>query len=266
MNRLAGPLTATRRLLRGRTHAAPEAVVLGYHDVSAPGEERTPLCVSDAALRAHIRCLRAFGFDIVPATEIAERLRRGEPVDGLAALTFDDALVGVRRRAMPVLEDEQAPATVFVVTDALGGPASWWDGADDTLDEDELLDMQGPFMALGSHTRSHRSLPALDCVALRDELEGSRKTITRWTHDEQPLLAYPSGHHDPHVRQMAASAGFGAAFTFLNGRVNGRVDPFRIPRLTMGTHMSVARLSYHLRRSASTWGDHQVDRVQDEPS
>jgi hypothetical protein len=63
------------------------------------------------------------------------------------------------------------------------------------------------------------------------------------------------------VRRAAGDAGYRAAFTFLNGRIDGRHDPFRLPRLTMGSHHSALRLAHHLGRPATSWPDTQLDAV-----
>ncbi|HUF84538.1 MAG TPA: hypothetical protein VMQ81_08110, partial [Acidimicrobiia bacterium] len=72
---------------------------------------------------------------------------------------------------------------------------------------------------------------------------------------------YPFGHHDDGVRAVARRVGYRAGFTFLNGRVEGGLDRYRLPRLTMYEGHTRAMLAYHLARPASSWPDHQVDRV-----
>ena len=119
-------------------------------------------------------------------------------------------------------------------------------------------------LTLGGHTRTHASLPSLTSSERADELSGCRADLERLTGSSVDLLAYPSGHHDSAVRAATRDAGFRAAFTFLNGRVGGGDDAYRLPRLTMGAHMTPHRLAYHLTRSARSWPDHQLDRVEGE--
>ena len=142
--------------------AAAGAAVLGYHDVRAdgePGDEH--YTVSATQLRAHIDTVRRAGLQIVALADIVERLASGRPVDGLAAITFDDALVGVHRHALPVLRELQVPATVFVVTDAIGVSPPWWPGAVRTMTADELREAKAAGVDLHSHSSVHASLPAL---------------------------------------------------------------------------------------------------------
>ena len=142
----------------------------------------------------------------------------------------------------------------------------WWPAARRTMTTGELIRVHSRGLTLGGHTRTHASLPSLAPSDLADELAGCRADLERLTGSRVDLLAFPSGHHDSRVRAATRDAGFQAAFTFLNGRVSGGDDIYRLPRLTMGAHMTSRRLAYHLTRSARSWPDHQLDRVEaDEP-
>ncbi|MCU0272252.1 MAG: polysaccharide deacetylase family protein [Acidimicrobiales bacterium] len=251
---------AVGRLLR-RRRAAPGAVVLGYHDVLPDGAAPSPWQVSVAQFRSHLDVLDRLGLRVVALDAIADRLRRGEPVDGLAALTFDDALAGVHARALPVLDELGLTATVFVVTRSLGVVPPWWPGAAPTLGPTALAELAAAGWTLGSHTRTHPSLPTLAPPGLHDELVGSRDDLADLLGAPPRALAYPHGHHDPVVRSVASTAGYDVAVTFRNGRITGAEDPLRLPRLTMGPHLRPLRLALQLTRPAGSWPDHQLDRV-----
>ena len=95
------------------------------------------------------------GSTIVPLAEIVDRLAAGRELDGLVAITFDDALLGVLEHAAPILEAHRVPATVFVVTDVVGVDPPFWPGAARTLTTDEL-------------PRAHRVGPRHARIAHRD--------------------------------------------------------------------------------------------------
>lgn len=233
--------------------------MLAYHDVVA--SPATGFSVTAAALRAHIRLLRALGMRIVALRELHDRVLDGRSTDGLAVLTFDDGLVGVHRHALPVLTEEAVPATVFAVSSAWGAEPPWWPGSARTLTGDELRDVLVAGVGVEAHTRTHPSLPGLDDARLERELRGCRDELETLCGAPVRALAYPGGHHDPRVRSAARAAGFTTGFTFLNGRLVGTEDPFRLPRLTMTAASSRARLAYHLARPAGSWPDHQSNAV-----
>ncbi|MCP3912422.1 MAG: polysaccharide deacetylase family protein [Actinomycetia bacterium] len=260
-SRTLAAVGAATRLVTGRG-AAAGGVVLAYHDVG-PAGSASGWSVGVDLLEAHLGVLRSVGLQIVDLDVLVSRLLAGEPVNHLAAVSFDDALIGVHDHALAVLVAREVPATVFVVSGGHGQPPAWWSGARRTMTTTEIGRVRDAGVAIGAHTRSHPSLPGLSCEALSEEVAGCRAELRELTGSTVDLLAYPSGHHDARVRRAAGDAGFRAGFTFLNGRITSADDPLRLPRLTMGAHLSPARLRYHLLRTARSWPDHQLDRVGD---
>lgn len=250
---------AATRLATGQG-AAPGGVVLAYHDVGPPGSG-SGWSVGVDLLEAHLQVLEDVGLVVVDLDVLVRRLLAGEPVDHLAGVSFDDALVGVHDHALPMLAARKVPATVFVVSGGRGQAPAWWPGARRTMTATEIARARDAGLTIGAHTRTHPSLPDLSADDLAQELSGCRAELEELTGSVVDLLAYPSGHHDACVRQAARRAGFRAGFTFLNGRIRSTDDPLRLPRLTMGAHLSPARLRYHLLRPARSWPDHQLDRV-----
>jgi peptidoglycan/xylan/chitin deacetylase (PgdA/CDA1 family) len=254
-------MSAARRLLRAGLSPSAGAVVLGYHDVVGDDRTANGLTVSAPALDGHITLMRQMGMSFVSAGELVDRLEAGRAITGCAVVTFDDAFVGVHRFALPVLAANDVHATVFTVAEGLGGEPPWWPGQGRTMTAAEVEEVVEAGHEIGSHTSSHCSLTELGPGRLEAELVESKALLGRLAGRPVDLLAYPSGHHDDSVRSRARAAGYRAGFTFLNGRVVGDEDIFRIPRLTMGAHMTRVRLAYHLLRSSDSWPDHQLDRV-----
>ena len=264
--RLSGPLGAAGRLATRRSPLGG-GVVLAYHDVVAGSAVDGPWSVTAAQLRTHLDVVRRLGFRFAPLSELTGRALRGESVDGLAAVVFDDALAGVARHALPILHELEVPSTLMTVSTAWGAPPAWWPGSAPTMTRAELVEAVAHGVDLAAHTRTHQSLAALAdrgpsaAGELRDEVAGCRDQLENITGSPVDLFAYPFGHHTPAVREAVEEAGYTAAFTFLNGRVEPGLDALRLPRLTMGAHQSGPRLAYHLARAADSWPDHQLDRV-----
>ncbi len=238
-------------------------VVLAYHDVraTADGYHVTP-----AQLAGHLELLRSAGMRIVTLAALVDAFAAGDDVGDLAAVTFDDALLGVAELAAPVLARLGAPATVFAIARRLGTEPDGTAREQRTLTEAELEELADVAeISIGSHASTHRSLPTLGDDELADELVGGREALVKLVGGPLDLLAYPYGHHDERVRRAARSAGFRAAFTFLNGRVEQGQDPFRLPRFTMGAHHGRLRLAHHLGRHADSWPDTQLDEVGPAP-
>jgi peptidoglycan/xylan/chitin deacetylase (PgdA/CDA1 family) len=250
----AATLVGSRLRARG-------ASVLTYHDVTDDPTNPTEQ-VSPATLRTQLSAAVRWGVDFVSVPTLGERLLRGESVNGLGAITFDDALVGVFRHAVEILAELGLPATVFAVSDRLGVEApDWYRGSDRVMTADELRDVASAGIDIQSHSRTHADLPTLDGPALDHELAGSRAALSDLLERDVEYLAYPFGHYDPHVRAAARRAGYRAAFTFRTGRVTPDLDPYRLPRLPMWADGGRFRLAYNLGRPPSSFPEHQLGAV-----
>lgn len=229
------------------------AAVLCYHDIGIDPTNSTDYYVSPDRFRDHLRWIRDWGLTVVPLDEIVDRLLSDRALDGLVAITFDDALIGVADHAAAILAHEHAPATVFVVTDVLGTNPPFWPGAARTMTAAELRDLtDSGLIALGSHTRTHPSLPDVDDDQRAMELEESRAALETLG-VRNPLLAYPSGHHDTETEVAAARAGYRAGFTFRFGRVASATNPYAIPRFCIGPAHDKFRLARQLARPVAAW-------------
>jgi peptidoglycan/xylan/chitin deacetylase (PgdA/CDA1 family) len=107
-------------------------VVLCYHNVVANGDATLGdpgLHMPIARFERQMRWL-AEHYRVVSLRELIERLRTGQSLRGVAALTFDDGYNGVFDYGLPVLDALRLPATVFLVAESLdrADPGGfWWD-------------------------------------------------------------------------------------------------------------------------------------------
>ena len=248
------PSAAAARLGRRLPVKGLGAAVLCYHDIGRDPTNRTDYYLSPDRFREQMEWILGWGLSIVPLDEIVDRLLAGRDLDGLVAVTFDDALAGIAEHAIPILVELNVPSTVFVVTDELGVDPPFWLGAARTLTAAELVALtRTGLVSLGSHTQHHVSLPDVDPAVRATELGESRATLDDLVGTTTDLLAYPSGHHDEDSERASAAAGYRAAFTFRFGRVTRATDPFAIPRFCMSAEHDRFRLARQLARPLSSW-------------
>ncbi len=159
-------------------------VILCYHNVvdegavTRGGEPSLHLPVH--AFQRQMRWLVRH-YQIVPLSDLVGRLEQRRPLRHLAAVTFDDAYLGVFQHAWPVLRELQIPATVFVVANApTGGEPFWWDqpavqaAATPQRREAWLSELRGNGAAI------LRSLaPAVDPALPNDQKPADWRTIAR---------------------------------------------------------------------------------------
>jgi peptidoglycan/xylan/chitin deacetylase (PgdA/CDA1 family) len=237
------------------------AVVLTYHDVTTDAMY-APEHVSPQELRTQLVTAADVGWEFVDLVELTRRAVGGEEVDGLAAVTFDDAFVGIHRDAAEVLDALGVPATVFAPSARLGvDDPDWYEASDRTMSAHELREVAKAGIRVESHTRTHANLPTLDDTALELELRGAREELEDLLGEPVTLLAYPFGYYDRRVRAATEAAGYDAAYSFLSGRLVPGLDRFRLPRLPMPERSAHRRLLYQLRRPAWSFPDHRQDAV-----
>jgi peptidoglycan/xylan/chitin deacetylase (PgdA/CDA1 family) len=140
-----------------------------------------------------------------------------------AAVTFDDGLENILVNALPELAKRKIPATLFIVTEALGTHPGWeYFGGDDpsqqrVMTEKQLQELPFELVTIGSHTMSHPVLPTLNNDHLRHELIGSREKLEAISKRDVRLFSFPYGAFNDSVVQACREACYDRVFTALPG-------------------------------------------------
>jgi peptidoglycan/xylan/chitin deacetylase (PgdA/CDA1 family) len=193
------------------------ALILCYHAISPTWS--ADLSVTPQAFEHQIGSLAQAGWRF---TGFTETLRR-PPERKSVAVTFDDAFLSVKTHAMPVLSALGVPATVFVPTDYIsrGAPLAWeglghWQHGPDAheltpMSWDDLGELAEAGWEIGSHTRTHPRLTALDDETLVTELDQSREECAQRLGRLITSVAYPYGDVDDRVVAVARRTGYAVA-------------------------------------------------------
>jgi len=133
--------------------------------------------------------------------------------DARAVITFDDGYAGVLSRALPILKAHGFGATVFVVSERLGG-VNDWDGetpGDALLTADGVRALHGAGVEIGSHGATHRALPELSDADLAAEVAGSKAVLEAVIGAPVVSFCYPYGAFDDRSVGAVRAAGYRAA-------------------------------------------------------
>ncbi len=122
--------TRAERLL---SRAGASSGILMYHRVAEETHDPWDLCVSPRTFAEQMAALAKLA-ECVDLLELGrpELARRSDRVR--IALTFDDGYRDNLSQALPILERHRIPATVFIVSGAIGrGREFWWDALERCL-------------------------------------------------------------------------------------------------------------------------------------
>jgi len=131
-------------------------------------------------------------------------------------ITFDDAYAELVNYAFPVLRDLGFKATVFVVTDEIGGKNSWdrETGADSLccMSGEQIMYWSKLGIEFGAHSRTHTDLTLLSDEQLEEEVAGSGHALAEILGIVPHSFAYPYGFYNDSVLRATRRA-FQLAFT-----------------------------------------------------
>lgn len=233
-------------------HAGRSGVVLAYHDILPDSADVYQYAVTESTFLHQLDLVADLGLRPVSLSEFTDHLLAGD-ASGLAAVVFDDALVGVHKYAMPHLSDRNIPWTLLPVTDHPGVRPTWWPEAARTMTRAEIGEALTAGATLCGHTANHVSLPDVAPQTALDELTRSRDALSDWTGSEVRELCYPFGHQNADVRALAERAGYRVGYSFTNGRSHPGTDMFAQPRMAMHEGLRSRAWLTTLLRPNFTW-------------
>jgi peptidoglycan/xylan/chitin deacetylase (PgdA/CDA1 family) len=199
----AAPLGAAGRLSLGRV-----PMILMYHGVADVPEDPNLLCVTPSRFAEQMAWLSRRGLRGVGISALAEAVRAGRQ-RGLVGITFDDGYVNVLEAALPELRRHGFTASMFIISDRLGGSNEWDEGPSwPLMSADQVAELAAAGMEIGSHSATHRRLAGLDADQLRAEVTGSRARLAELLGTPIRGFAYPYGSMDAAARQAVRDAGY----------------------------------------------------------
>lgn len=204
--------------------------ILTYHSID---DSQSAISVPPDAFRRHVAWLASGAVQVVPLDAL---MALPESTDAVA-ITFDDGFVNTAEIAAPLLARHQLPATVFAVTEHVGGTNAWRGEIAQDIPTLPLMDWaslgrlaEGGF-SIGAHGRTHASLTDLGPEALADEIGGSAERIERELGVRPTTFAYPYGRVNETVER--ATRQFQWALTTEMRVLAPQEVPHALPRLDM---------------------------------
>lgn len=205
-----------------RTRDIPQGVqvpTLMYHAVSDNLWGIEELFVSPSELEQQLSYLLEEGYEPIFFSDLPNLSDYENPI----LLTFDDGYDDNYTELLPLLEEYNVKATVFVITGLVGTEHYLTAEQVKALSDSGLVEIQ-------SHTVNHNELPTLSREDQEYELTQSRLDLARITRKIPSVLCYPSGERsDTTVELTQTYYDFGVD---MNGGLWTIQDNlYRIPRI-----------------------------------
>ena len=216
-------------------------LILMYHAVADVTNDPHLLSVSPRRFAAQLAWLERMGLRGVSIAALVAAMRAGG-AGRLVGLTFDDGYVSVLENAVPELTRRGFSATVFVISDRLGGTNEWDAGTPwRLLSAAQVSELAAVGIEIGSHSASHARLAGADPEVLADEIGGSRQRLSQVTDAEIRGFAYPYGSMDLAARRAVADAGYEYACAVRAPRP--ALDLMALPRVYVGERDGPGRMT-----------------------
>ena len=222
--------------------------ILMYHSISgggAPGFRRFTL--RSDLFAAQMACLREQGCNTLSVAGLLNARRQKSLPEKPVVLTFDDGFLDFYTDALPVLQQHNAAASLFIPTRYLGGTSLWLrdigEGGRPLISRGQLIEIANAGVDCGAHTHSHCHLDMVDPTRGRRELSQSKEILEQIIGQAVTTFAYPYGHHHAEARQWVVDAGFQAACAVRNALSHSGDDLFALARITITNRTDVRQLA-----------------------
>jgi peptidoglycan/xylan/chitin deacetylase (PgdA/CDA1 family) len=214
--------------------------VLMYHKVNdlVPN----PTTVPTAVFEEQMSLLSELRYAPVSLDSVRDHYLLGVPLPPHAVLiTFDDGYRDNLENALPVLRAHGYPAVLFVPIGYLddGRPLPHEEllrtlgVSNQTLDWDELAELEAGGVRIESHGIGHWPLTALEPAEATREIALSKLRLEERLGREVDAFAYVKGSqadYRPEHASLVQQAGYTLAFTSVSGANGPTSDPFRLRR------------------------------------
>lgn len=211
--------------------------ILTYHRVHEYATELTKsipdLTIEPGTFVSEMEALDRAGYNTITQKQLFDALYGGVALPAKPMLlTFDDGYVDHVDQVLPVLKRLHMVATFYVVTRRVHEAGF--------LTSSQIRELEAAGMDIGSHTRTHASLPALSLELLDDEVAGSQADLKRILGHPVYWFAYPFGTFNPTVVDAVRRAGYLLATTTQSGTSASTSAPLEIPRLHVGRNATAS--------------------------
>lgn len=209
--------------------------ILLYHRVN---QHRDPLnlAVEPTRFERQLRLLKRLGYRTISMADLADALESNRKPSGKPVIiSFDDGYLDFYTNAWPLLEKYNFGATVYLVSDYIGGDSSFDKGLPPgvgpwkLMDYRQIAELQRDGIEFGSHGCQHRALDSLSNAERRDEIVRSHQELEQKLGQPITSFSYPYAKFHPTDFDLLTEAGYRTAVSGFEQNF----QPFCLSRLDL---------------------------------
>jgi peptidoglycan/xylan/chitin deacetylase (PgdA/CDA1 family) len=205
--------------------------ILMYHHITdneiAKAIEATYLNVPPETFREQLDYLATRGYTIIGLDQMVSMIADNSLPPKPVVLTFDDAYRNFYDTAYPILKEKNAKATVFVITQFVGGEryVTW----------EQLTEMgNSGLILIGNHTLNHPYLSKISPQEVVNQIISAKNIIEKNTGKSAEFFAYPYGNSSAKAKEVLQEAGYKGAVLTTNTNPQCLGRPYDFSRIRVG--------------------------------
>lgn len=218
--------------------------ILMYHNISPdPSTGSIGHRMEPETFERQMGYLKEHGYHTVDLGAVLDFYQKGIALpEKPIVITLDDGYEGTYHYAFPALQRYGFTATVFVVSNVVGGLNDYDIKAGlkpptRMLNWEQIKEMDAAGITIGCHTLDHAHLRKVSPSEARRQIVGCKKALEETLGKEVQFFCYPYGEYNTYVLQVLRECGFRAAVTVNPLLVTGIKDPFQLNRISIPGYM-----------------------------
>ena len=181
-------------------HFLRHCTILVYHRVANVSHDPLQLCVSSDNFKKQMMYFKK-KFNLISLSQMANDIKSRKIKGGTMAITFDDGYADNLYAALPILEELNIPATIFIATDNINSQEDfYWDKNTNKADRGRPMAIEEikkisahPLIEIGAHTVHHPNLGKININEQSAEIMQSKIMLEEILGKQISGFAYPFG-------------------------------------------------------------------------
>ena len=231
--------------------------ILMYHSISWQATAKfRRFAVAPTLFHEHMSYLHQHNYTPITVTQLVRARAQGNASlpERPVVLTFDDGFSDFYTEALPILQEYNFLATLYIVTAFVGGTSLWLQHEGETqrpiLNWEQIASISAAGIECGGHTHTHPQLDTLSPPQAREEIIQCKSILEERLGHEIESFAYPFGYHTATTQRLVREAGYTSACAVKYEMSSETTNPFSLARLIVSADTGVQALAALLTQEA----------------